>query len=94
MKNLKKASIIALATESILGGIWIWLSFAEGHSGFTLGAVLHLPSVIVGVIIGEALRDHIGSVGVMLGFSIVSQVFLWTLFFCFILERSKTRKRI
>ena len=92
MKNIKKALIIAVLIESILGGLWLWLSFTEGHSGFTFGAALHLPGVIVGIIIGDALGDHPAAVGVMLGFSIVVQAILWALFFCFVLERFKIRR--
>jgi hypothetical protein len=95
MKNFKKALIIASLTEAILGGIWLWLFFTEGHSGLTIGGAFHLPSSIVGVIIGERLRDYSVTVAAMayIGIPIVLQAILLTLVFWFILERFKTKRR-
>jgi hypothetical protein len=95
MKNLKKALVIASLIEVILGGIWIWLVFTEGHSGLFLGGFFHLPGFFLGGIIGEALGHFSGAVSVMacLGISIVLQGILLTFVFFAILERFKTKRQ-
>jgi hypothetical protein len=94
LKNLKKALIIASLTEAILAGIWIWLFIRAGHSGFTLGGTFHLPSSIVGVMIGEKLRDYSLTVAAVAYFviPIILQTILLALVFWLVLERVKTRR--
>jgi hypothetical protein len=93
---LKKAFIISLLLESILGLLWIWLSLGEGHSGFTLGIAFHFPSSLLGVFIGESLRDFGVHFSLILCYtlSIISQLIIFTLLFQFILKKRDKAKTI
>jgi len=93
---IKKAFLVSLFLESILGLLWIWLSFGEGHSGFTLGMALHFPSSLLGVFIGESLRNFGDFFPLILcySFSIIGQLIIFTLLFQFILKKRDKEKTI
>ena len=86
---IKKAFFISLSLELIAGLIWIWLSIAQGQPGFTLGMALHFPSSLLGVLIGESVRDVHPYLSLILCYSvsIVGQLIILTLLFRFILQR-------
>ena len=86
---IKKAFFTSLFLEIVLSSLWIGLSIAKGQSGFTIGMALHFPSSLLGVLIGESVRDFHPYLSLILCYavSIVCQLVILTLIFRFILQR-------
>ena len=86
---VKKAFFISLFIEMVSGFIWIWLSVAKGQSGFTLGMALHFPSSILGILIGETVRDFHAYLSLILCYavSIIGQLIILTKIFQRVLQK-------
>lgn len=58
----KKALIISFLIELVLGSVFIWAVYTQGHSGYTLGLFFHIPSSFIGVLVLEAMKGYPGIV--------------------------------